>query len=142
MANKQAKDVLVGSSATVWLDGEEIGTWTNIEATVTVNYEDVQIGYDVMRKAVSWQGDGNLAFQVTNSIGIELFDKIKANKDINFVIECELKKEGTGETQSMTLNQVTFDTIPLAQWGKGELVAHEMAFRFAPSSAMANSVIA
>ena len=142
MANTKAKDVLCGSSATVWLDGEEIGTWTNIEATVTVNSENVQIGYDVMRKSVSWQGDGTLSHQATNSIGVALFNKLKANKDRTFVIECELKKEGTGETQSMTLNDVTFDSIPLVQWGKGELVAHEMAFRFAPSSAMANSVIA
>lgn len=141
MANTE-KDVLVGSSATVWLDGEELGTWTNIEATITVNYEDVQIGYDVMRKAVSWQGDGSISHQATNSIGVELFNKIKANKDKTFVIECEIVKEGTGETQSMTLNRVTFDSIPLVQWGKGEVVAHEMSFRYAPSTAMANSVIA
>ena len=91
MAGKTAKEVLTGSNAKVFLDGEELGTWTNLELNVTINYEDVQIGFDVKRKAVSWQGDLTLNWQATNSMTAEMFNKIKANKDASFVIEAEIK---------------------------------------------------
>ena len=134
MAGKTAKEVLTGTDAKVFLDGEELGTWTNIEATVTINYEDVQIGYDVDRKAVSWQGDLTLNWQATNSMTVELFNKLKNNKDARFTFEAEITSSATGETQSQTLNGVTFDSLPLSTWAKGELVSNELSGRFLPSS--------
>jgi hypothetical protein len=100
MAGNTAKEVLTGSNAKVFLDGEELGTWSNLEVTVTINYEDVQIGFDVDRKAVSWQGEVTLNWQATNSMTVELFNKLKANKDVRFVIEAEITSDATGETQS------------------------------------------
>ena len=134
MAGKTAKEVLTGTDAKVFLDGEELGTWTNIEATVTINYEDVQIGYDVDRKAVSWQGDLTLNWQATNSMTVELFNKLKNNKDARFTVEAEITSSATGETQSQTLNGVTFDSLPLSTWAKGELITNELTGRFLPSS--------
>lgn len=141
MANVQAKDVLTGTDAKVFLNGEEIGTWTNLEATVTVNYEDVQIGYDVDRKAVSWQGEGTLNLQATNSMTVNMFNRLKVTKDARFTIEAELTKPSTGETQTETLNGVTFDSLPLSTWGKGEVVTNEMSFRFTPSAAQFSQLI-
>ena len=51
MAKTTAKDVLTGSDVKVFFEGEEIATFTSIEATVTLNTEDVQIGMDVMPKS-------------------------------------------------------------------------------------------
>lgn len=140
-AVKDASEVLTGTDVKVWCDGEELGTWTNFEATVTINYEDVQIGADVDRAFLSWQGDGSISHQATNSIGIKLFNKLKANRNQRFKIEGEITKVATGETQFMTLNGCTFDSLPLAQWAKGELVANEMAFRFMPSQSIMNQII-
>ncbi len=141
MAGKTAKEVLTGSNAKVFLDGEELGTWTNLELNVTINYEDVQIGFDVKRKAVSWQGDLTLNWQSTNSMTVEMFNKIKANKDVSFVIEAEITSDATGETQSQTINDVTFDTIPLGTWEKGALVTNELSGRFAPSELQVTQLI-
>ena len=141
MAGKTAKEVLTGTDAKVFLDGEELGTWTNIEATVTINYEDVQIGYDVDRKAVSWQGDLTLNWQATNSMTVELFNKLKNNKDARFTVEAEITSSATGETQSQTLNGVTFDSLPLSTWAKGELVTNELSGRFIPSSSQFTQLI-
>lgn len=128
-----AKQALTGTDAKVFLDGEELGTWTNIEATVTINYEDVQIGYDVKRHPVSWQGDGSISWQATNSITANIFNKLRNNKNATFTIEAEITQPSTGLTQMETLNDVTFDSLPLSTWAKGELVANELSFRFAPS---------
>lgn len=141
MANTQAKEVLTGSDAKVFLNGEELGTWTNLEATVTINYENVQIGYDVDRKPVSWTGEGSISWQVTNSMTAKLFNQIRLNKDARFTIEAEITKTATGETQSETLSGVTFDSLPLSPWAKGELVANELSFRFIPSSSVFPQII-
>jgi hypothetical protein len=142
MVGNTAKEVLTGSNAKVFLDGEELGTWSNLEVTVTINYEDVQIGFDVDRKAVSWQGEVTLNWQATNSMTVELFNKLKANKDVRFVIEAEITSDATGETQSETINGVTFDSLPLSTWAKGELVTNELSGRFIPSASQFTQLIA
>lgn len=129
---KTAQDVLTGSTANVYLDGEELGTWTNFEATVTIQYEDVQIGFDVDRKDTAWLGEGSVSHQVTNSIGVKLLNKLKANKSRRFVIESDITNED-GEVQTCRLEGVTFDSLPIANWAKGEVVTNEIAFRWLPS---------
>lgn len=141
MIGKSAAEVLTGTEAKVFLEGEEIGTWTNLEATVTVNYDDVQIGFDVDRTPVSWQGDGSISWQSANSMTVKLFNKLKANKAARFTIEAEITKRSTGETQTETLNNVTFDSLPLSTWAKGEVVTNELSFRFTPSSSMIPQII-
>lgn len=136
-----ATDVLTGTDVSVWLNGDEVGTWTTFEATVTINYEDVQIGQDVDRKFVSWQGDGNINHQATNSLTVEMFNQMKSNPDVRFTIEGELTKRSTGEKEAYSIPGVTFDTLPLATWNKGELVNKEIAFRFPPSQIVTSSTI-
>lgn len=133
MANVEARNVLTGTNAKVFLDGEEIGMWTNLEATVEIDYEDVYIGFDKDRKSTGWQGTGSLNKQETNSMNVRIFNKLKANKDVRFTIEGEITNDATGETQSQTLEGVSFDSIPLSTWEKGALVTSEMSFKFLPS---------
>ena len=133
MGATQAKQVLTGTNAKVFLAGEEVGFWTSFSATVTINYEDVYVGSVVDRKEVSRQGDGSLNHQVTNSIGPKMFNKLRNNKDLRFEIECEITSDDTGEVQSMTIPGVTFDSIPLANWEKGAVATNEMSFRFPAS---------
>lgn len=133
MAGTQAKQVLTGTNARVFLVGKELGFWTSFEATVTINYEDVYVGSDVDRKEVSRTGEGSINHQTINSIGPKLFNMLKNNRDLRFEIEAEITSDATGEVQSMTIPGVTFDSIPLASWEKGGLVENEMSFRFPAS---------
>lgn len=137
----QAKDVLTGTDVTVWLDGDEVGVWASLEANITINYEDVNIGRDVDRKFLSFQGDGSLNYQATNSLTVEMFNKIKSNPDVRFTIEGELTRGSTGEKEAYSIPGVTFDSIPLATWSKNEVVTKEMSFRFPPSQMVTTSTI-
>ena len=141
MAKTTAKDILTGSDVKVFFEGEEIATFTSIEATVTLNTEDVQIGMDVMPKTVSWQGEGTLSHQATKTIGANILNKIKANRDVTFTIEAEITKPATGETQFTSLPNCTITEIPLIAWSKGELVESEIPFRFAPSEVQNTQLI-
>lgn len=137
----EAKDVLTGTDVTVWLNGEEVGVWASLEANITINYEDVNIGRDVDRKFLSFQGDGSLNYQATNSLTVEMFNKIKSNPDVRFTIEGELTRGSTGEKEAYSIPGVTFDSIPLATWSKNEVVTKEMSFRFPPSQMVTTSTI-
>lgn len=141
MAGKEAKQVLVGTNAKVFLGGEEVGFWTNFSATITPSYEDVYIGSDLDRTAVSFTGEGSISNQVINSTGPNIWNKIKSQRGIRFEIEAEIVSDATGESQIMTIPGVTFDAIPLANWTKGEVVTSEMAFRFPASKIQFSQLI-
>lgn len=141
MADVNAQNVLVGTDAKVFLEGEELGTWT--ECTLEIEYasEDVYIGRDVDRQITSRQGNGTLNFQATNSMTIKMYNKLLANPFARFTIETELTKLSTGETESATIGGVTFESLPLVNMSKGELVTKELSFRWMPSQSSFTSLI-
>lgn len=123
------EDVLIGTHATVFLEGEELGAWQSIELNEVHNYEDIIVGETVDRVEVSKQYEGSLSTQITNSIGVELSNKLRNNRAKRFVIECTLQDKKTGALQATTINGVTFDSIPLVAWTKGEVINNELSFR-------------
>jgi hypothetical protein len=142
MADVNAQNVLVGTDAKVFLNGEEWGTFTECTLTITYDYDDVYIGRDKDRQATGRQGDGTLNGQATNSMTIEMYNTLLANPNARFTIETELTKLATGETESGTVGGVTFDALPLQAMSKGELVTKELSFRWMPSQSSFTQLIA
>lgn len=141
MADVNAQNVLVGTDAKVFLNGEEWGTFTECTLTITYDYDDVYIGRDKDRQATGRQGDGTLNGQATNSMTIEMYNTLIANPNARFTIETELTKLATGETEAGTIGGVTFDSLPLQNLVKGELVTKELAFRWMPSQSSFTQLI-
>lgn len=142
MAGTQAVETIKATNARVFLEGEEVGFWTSFSAAVTINYEDVYVGDDVDRREVSKQGDGSLANQLSNSINVKLFNKIKAGgKNARFTIEGVIEKDATGEYEIVTIPGVTLDSIPLATWEKGAVAKSDISFRFPPSQVTYSQLI-
>lgn len=133
MAEINAQNVLVGTDAKVFLNGQEWGTFTECTLTITYDYDDVYIGRDKDRQTTGRQGDGTLNGQATNSMTIEMYNTLLANPNARFTIETELTKLATGETEAGTIGGVTFDSLPLQNLVKGELVTKELSFRWMPS---------
>ena len=142
MAEINAQGVLVGTDAKVFLDGEELGTWTECTVAIEYDYDDVYIGRDKDRQSTGRQGTGTLNMQATNSITLKMFNKLMANPNARFTIETELLKPATGETESGTIGGVTFDSLPLQNMSKGELVTKELSFRWMPSQSSFTQLIA
>ena len=133
MADVNAKNVLVGTDAKVFLNGKEWGTFAECTLTITYDYDDVYIGRDKDRQTTGRQGDGTINGQVTNSMTIEMYNTLLKNPNARFTIETELTKLATGETEAGTIGGVTFDSLPLQNLVKGELVTKELSFRWMPS---------
>ena len=141
MAEINAQGVLVGTDAKVFLDGEEWGTFTECTLTITYNYDDVYIGRDTDRQATSRQGEGTLNGQATNSMTAKMYQDLLVNPNKRFTFETELTKLDTGETESATIGGVTFDSLPLQNMTKGELVTKELSFRWMPSQSSFTQLI-
>lgn len=133
MADVNAQNVLVGTDAKVFLNGQEWGTFTELTLTITYDYDDVYIGRDKDRQTTGRQGEGTLNGQATNSMTIEMYNTLLSNPNARFTIETELTKLATGETEAGTIGGVTFDSLPLQNLVKGELVTKELSFRWMPS---------
>ena len=132
MADINAQNVLVGTDAKVFLNGEEWGTFTELTLTITYAYDDVYIGRDVDRQATSRTGEGTLNGQATNSMTIQMYNTLLANPNARFTIETELTQLSTGQTESVTVGGITFDELPIQALSKGELVSKELSFRWMP----------
>lgn len=141
MAKTNTKVPLTGTDVKVFFEGDEIATFTSIEATITLNTEDYQVGMDVLPRIVSWTGEGTLSHQATNSLSVKILNKIKAKRDVTFTIEAEMSKLSTGETQFTSIPNCTITEIPLIAWSKGELVENELPFRFPPSEVQNTQLI-
>ena len=142
MADINAQNVLVGTDAKVFLNGEEWGTFTECTLTITYDYDDVYIGRDKDRQTTGRQGEGTLNGQATNSMTIKMYNTLLANPNARFTIETELTKLATGETEAGTIGGVTFDSLPLQNLVKGELVTKELSFRWMPSQSSFTQIIA
>lgn len=140
---KTARQVLSGNSGRVWIDGEEVAIVASISATITNNYEDVQVGTDVDRRLVSQTGEGTITFKQVTSITSDIANKYKGGKDPRFVVEANLKDAAAinGQQEGYTINNVSFDSVPLINWEVGSLIEKELPFRFTPSDMQINSQI-
>ncbi len=124
------ESALRGTYGRVWLEGEEVGILKNITLKAIPNYEDVIVGFTVDRQAVSVQYAGSLTFEAVNSISSELCNKYLKNTNTRFTIECNLSDPvADGKEESYTINGVTFNEFPLADWNKGALVEKTFQFR-------------
>ena len=124
------ESALRGTYGRVWLEGEEIGILKNITLNVTPQYEDVIVGFTLDRQAVSVQYSGELSFEAVNSISNELCAKYLKKKNMRFTIECNLSDPAAGgQEEGYTINGVTFDEFPLANWNKGSLIEKNFKYR-------------
>lgn len=124
------ENALRGTYGRVWLEGEEIGILKHINISAILNFEDVFVGFTVDRQPVSIRYSGDLSFQAISSISSELYKKCLKNTTSRFTIECNLADPSAdGQEESYTINGVTFDDFPLANWNKGSLIEKTLKFR-------------
>lgn len=143
MSKYAGRQALNGSYGRVWLDGVEVGILASISATITNNYEDVQVGTDVDRRLISQSGEGTLTVKQVNNISSDLASRYKGGKDPRFVIEANLADPSAinSQQEGYTLNNVSFDSVPLINWEVGTVIQKEMPFKFTPSDMQINDQI-
>lgn len=135
-----------GTFGKVWWDGELIFEVDSFEAKITVEREDIQMAGDneMESKMKSLKGEGNMTVKKVFSRGMKkLLDAWKSGQDVRSQLVSSLKDPDTSGKQSerVTIDNVWFNELTLAQFEVGQVLTREFPFGFTPSSVKIVDVI-
>lgn len=136
MAKFTGERQLSGTHGKLWWNGEIVAEVTSIEATITANREDVQVGMDMDSKIVSLSGTGTFTLKKAYSRGKKaMLDSWKNGEDPRHTLHFDVKDPGAERNQreNGTINNVAFDSMVLTNFEQGTLMTEEFPFRFTPS---------
>ena len=135
MGGIKGNRTLTGTWGEVWVDGEKIFVLQKIEIKVEVNREDVQIGMDVDSKMTGLKGSGTLSVKKATTRAKTVMDNLTAGKDVRCQIIANLKDPDAldGQIERWSVDNVWWNTIPVANWETGTPVQDDWEFGFTPT---------
>lgn len=139
MAKHNAKirgnQTLSGTWAQVWVDGELIAECKKIEAKVSANREDIQIGADMDSKITSLKGEGSLTINKVYSRCNDILRAMQQGKDKRVQIIAKLADPDAvgSQIERYSINNVWFAEIPLISYERGAVIEEELSIGFTPS---------
>ncbi|NKN22170.1 phage tail tube protein [Clostridioides difficile] len=136
------KENIVGSSqisgtwGKLWWDGDLIAEVLSFEAKVTANREEIQFGMSKDSKITSLAGEGTIKLGKVYSRGKKkLLEAWKKGEDPRSTLTSKIKDPGTPgkQAETVTINNVWFNELALAQFEKGGKIEEELSFGFTPN---------
>lgn len=133
MAIDSAKRVISGTWGQAWLDGTLVAETYGLQAKVSYNKEEInicgQMGVD--SKVKSYKGTGSLRMhKVYSSMAKLIGDKSRNGEDVRFTIISKLKDPDSYGTERVTIKNVSFDDLTLADWEANTVGKVECPFTF------------
>lgn len=132
--NIRGYHTIAGAHGTLWINNEKVAEFSKVNAKVTADRKDVQLGLSVDSKIVALKGEGSVTLEKVYSRGKPLLEKwIKAN-DVRVRIVTTLADPDTPNKQEerVSLDNVWFNSIDLINITRGEIVEEEYPFGFTP----------
>lgn len=126
--------VLAGTWAEVYWNGFKIAELEKIEAKVTVNREDVQMGLDVDTKVTGLKGEGTLALKKVYTRFDGVRREMTKGRDPRGSIVAKLKDPDAvgGQTERYQIGNVALGEFAKT-WEMGAVVKEEYPFTFTPT---------
>ena len=126
MENFAAQQVMTGSHGQVWLDGSLVSQATAVKATIKLSKEE-----DKKAKYVGYEGTGSLTMNKVSSLMIsKMAENLKKGKATVCQLVIQLDDPDAKGVETVTLYDVTFDSLDLANWKVGALVEESVDFTF------------
>lgn len=135
MANLQANRTLSGSFAEVWVDGARIAELSELNLTVKVQREKVQIGMDVDSKITGYSGEGTMTLKQVYTRFFEVLEQAKRGIDKRCTITTALKDPDAvdGLEERYSVSNVAFTELPFIDYKMGQVNQQKLPFTFRPS---------
>lgn len=132
--NTRGNHTISGAYGTLWLNNEKIAEIKSIEAKITAERTDVQLGLSVDSKITALKGEGTLVINKVYSRGKKIVEDWLKGKDVRSRIVTSVQDPGTPGKQEerVSIDNVWFNSIDLAKFTRGELIEEEMPFGFTP----------
>lgn len=125
---------LSGTWAEVWYNGIRMLEVNKISVKVTVNREDVQIGFDVDTKMTGQKGEGTISLIKAFTRFEDVRQEIARGRDPRGTIITKLKDPDAtgGQTERYQIGNVALSEFGF-EYEKGTVVKQEVPFSFTPS---------
>ncbi len=128
-----ATRIMCGTWGEVWLNGEYVGEAYGLQAKVSMNKEDVsrcrQMAKDKKTTSISMTGSLKL-YRVSSRMAIAIGDKVKKGQDPRFTIISKLDDPDAYGAERISITNVSFDDLTLADWEAATIGKVEAPFTF------------
>lgn len=146
MPSNKPKDfnVLAGANATLEWDGEVLYECRSVDARVTLNRTDVQMGIDVGSKLVGASGSITLQiFHIYSRIAQKVMDALRKGHDVRFTIRSRIEDPDAvgGQVESVVLTNVWLNEFPLTNWERDNAESQEYTGGFTPTDAQVSEAV-
>lgn len=135
MSKLQANRTLSGSFAEVWVDGARIAELSELNVTVKVQRENVQLGMDVDSKITGYSGSGSMTIKQVYTRFYEVLEQAKRGIDKRCTITTALKDPDAADSgeERYSIGNVAFTELPFIGYKMGAVVQQRLPFSFRPS---------
>ena len=123
---------IAGAHGTLWIDNEKIAEFSKVNAKVTADRKDVQLGLSVDSKIVALKGEGSITLEKVYSRGKKILEKLIKGNDVRVRINLADPDTPGRQEERISLDNVWFNSIDLINITRGEIVEEEYPFGFTP----------
>ena len=133
--NIRGNRTITGTYGELWLDNEKVAELKSIEAKITAERADVQLGISVDSKITGLKGEGTVTIYKVYTRGKKILENWAKGKDVRSRIVTSIKDPDSlkGQEERVSIDNVWFNSIDLVKFSKGEIVEEEIPFGFTPS---------
>lgn len=133
--NINGTKVISGTHGLVWINNEKVAEFKSFKAEITTERKDVQLGMSVDSKIVGLKGEGTLVINKVYTRGKKIFEAWKKGKDYRARIVSSVQDPDSFGEERVSIDNVWFNKLSLANLAKGEVIEEEIPFGFTPSDA-------
>lgn len=125
---------LSGVWGEIWWNGIKIAECNKLEAKVTVNREEVQLGLDIDTKITGLKGEGTISLVKTYSRFEDIRREVCRGKDPRGTIITKLKDPDAHneQTERYQISNVALNEFSIG-WEKGQIGKQDIPFGFTPT---------
>lgn len=130
----RGNQTISGAYGNLWLNNEKVIELKSVEAKVTAERTDVQLGLSIDSKITGLKGEGTITVNKVYTRGKKLLEDWLKGKDTRSRIVTSIQDPdtvGKGE-ERVSIDNVWFNAIDLAKFTRGEVVEEELPFGFTP----------
>ena len=126
--NIKGNRTITGAYGELWLDNEKVLELKSVEAKITAERKDVQLGISVDSKITGLKGEGTIKVFKVYTRGKKILENWVKGKDVRSRIVTSIK-----DPDSLSIDNVWLNSIELSKFERGEIVEEEIPFGFTPS---------
>lgn len=133
MKNFAPQQVMTGSHGQVWIDGDLVAEVTAFKAVTKLKKEEVKKAktMSTQYKYVGYEGSGNITMNKVSSLLIKkCADNIKKGRSTVCHVVAQLDDPDAVGVETISIYDVTFDSLTLANWKVGSIIEESADFTF------------